>query len=143
MFVSYVLEAAKRFSTVLFCTQLVNHLTQKTNLKEEIFMQQRSNSSQSYLSKSVKAIIGSFTLIFLLFESVWAQDNGGGEALVGGAILLYLLLFAAIIGVYIWMLVWVNNDARSRGQSGCMPMLLVFIFGPIGLIIWLLMRPKN
>ena len=121
----------------------VSSRQKKLNTKEEITMRQRSISYQRCLLKMAQGILTSTVFIFLSFKSVFAQDGSGLGALFGGAILLYVLLFAVVIGVYIWMLVWVNNDAKQRGQSGCLPMALVFLFGPIGLIIWLLMRDSK
>ena len=49
----------------------------------------------------------------------------------------------------IWILIcficciWAANDASNRGKSGCLVFLLVFLTGPVGLIIWLLIRPNE
>jgi len=104
---------------------------------------QSSNLHLRWLPKMAGVMLSGILLSFLSFRSVLAQDGNGLGALFGGMILFYLLIFAVVIGVYIWMLVWVNNDAKQRGQSGCLPMALVFLFGPIGLIIWLLMRESK
>lgn len=96
--------------------------------------------------KFLQVIITGFALNILLFRPALAQEEeiiGGLLGLLGGSILLSLLAMAAVIAVYIWMMVWVNNDAKARGQSGCMPMVLILLFGPIGLIVWLLMRPQD
>lgn len=48
-----------------------------------------------------------------------------------------------------WLIVWVicgiwaASDAASRGKSGCLAFLLLLLGGPIGLIIWLLIRPEK
>jgi cbb3-type cytochrome oxidase subunit 3 len=47
----------------------------------------------------------------------------------------------------IWFLIvlicsiWAAIDASNREKSACLVFLLVFFLGPIGLIIWLLIRP--
>lgn len=49
----------------------------------------------------------------------------------------------------IWLLIglvasiWALSDASDRGKSGCLVFLLVFLGGPIGLIVWLLIRPEK
>ena len=51
--------------------------------------------------------------------------------------------------IIIWFLIgliasiWALSDASDRGKSGCLVFLLVFLGGPIGLIIWLLIRPEK
>lgn len=44
----------------------------------------------------------------------------------------------------IWLVcgIWAAMDASDRGQSGCLVFLLIFFLGPVGLIIWLLIRDK-
>ena len=47
-----------------------------------------------------------------------------------------------IIWFIIWIAcgLWAGIDASARGKSGCLVFLLIFFLGPIGLIIWLLIR---
>ncbi len=57
--------------------------------------------------------------------------------LLGGA------LCALIIGIWIIFLliaIWVYRDAESRGMSGVLWLILVLLFGLIGLIIYLVVR---
>ena len=50
---------------------------------------------------------------------------------------------------FIWFLIWLvcgiwgAVDASSREKSGCLVLLLILILGPVGLIIWLLIRPER
>lgn len=39
--------------------------------------------------------------------------------------------------------IWGADDASNRGKSGCLVFLLIFLLGPVGLIIWLLIRPEK
>lgn len=39
--------------------------------------------------------------------------------------------------------IWAAMDAVDRGKSGCLVFILVFLLGPIGLVIWLLIRPEK
>lgn len=47
-----------------------------------------------------------------------------------------------------WFLLWIicgawgASDASKRGKDGCLVFLLIFLLGPIGVIIWLLFRPE-
>ncbi len=58
---------------------------------------------------------------------------------------LELLLFVFVVSVvsffYFGSLLWVYTDAKSLGKSGCIPLLLVWFFWPISLVVWLLLRP--
>ncbi|MCB2288299.1 hypothetical protein LGK97_00780 [Clostridium sp. CS001] len=51
--------------------------------------------------------------------------------------------------IIIWFLIgliasiWALSDASDRGKSGCLVFILVFFGGPIGLVIWLLIRPEK
>jgi len=39
--------------------------------------------------------------------------------------------------------IWAYEDACERESAGCLVFLLVLFLGPIGLIIWLIIRPKK
>ncbi len=45
------------------------------------------------------------------------------------------------LGGIIWFLRWCLNDAEQRGRSKVLVFVLVFLFFPIGWIIWLMCRP--
>ena len=46
--------------------------------------------------------------------------------------------------VYAGSLAWVFADAENRGKSGCLVVLVVmFLFWPIGLVVWLVFRPNR
>lgn len=59
-------------------------------------------------------------------------------------------MFEFILGaiVFLWMFtgfifcILASIDASNRGKSGCFVFLLVFFLGPIGFIIWMIIRPK-
>ena len=50
-----------------------------------------------------------------------------------------------VIWLIIWVLVavWVYKDAESRGASGVLWLIIVILLGIIGLIIYLVVRPKH
>lgn len=55
-----------------------------------------------------------------------------------------LCITLPLLAVFIWSIVWAYNDAERRGKSGCLVALLVFLLTwPVGLIIWLLIRPED
>ncbi|MFO7676794.1 MAG: zinc ribbon domain-containing protein [Thermoplasmatota archaeon] len=43
--------------------------------------------------------------------------------------------------IWIILAIWVYKDAKKRGSSGALWLLIVLITGIIGLIIWLVVRP--
>jgi hypothetical protein len=54
---------------------------------------------------------------------------------------LFSLIYAI---VWIASIIWAYMDARNRDKSGCLVALLVIILPwPIGLIVWLLLRPER
>jgi len=58
------------------------------------------------------------------------------------------VLFLIIIGIgmlvfYVWTLAWVYDDAQKRKNMGCLVCILVFLAWPLGLLLWILLRPKN
>ncbi len=54
------------------------------------------------------------------------------------------ILFVIVsIGFYVWSLIWVASDAEARGKSALPVVLLVALLSwPLGLIAWLIFRPK-
>jgi len=77
------------------------------------------------------------------------NDNGNAAAASGAAGCLacsggLIVLMIAWIALVIALLVWVARDAKARGlDSSILWMLLVMGFGPIGLVIYLLARPRG
>jgi Na+/proline symporter len=68
------------------------------------------------------------------------------EDVVGSLIGLIIGLCVGIpfLVVYLYSVFWAYNDAEKRGKSGCLVALLVFLLSwPVGLIIWLLIRPQE
>jgi len=70
----------------------------------------------------------------------------GSGAPAANAILLILCLLGGIayLGVYIWSLIWLYNDAQRCGKNGCLLTLLIgLLLWPLGLLVWLLARPDR
>lgn len=58
--------------------------------------------------------------------------------------IIMLLVGLILLGLYLYSIVWSYNDAESRGKSGCLVALLVALLSwPIGLIVWVVLRPEN
>ncbi|MFQ5400289.1 MAG: hypothetical protein ACE5E7_11910 [Anaerolineae bacterium] len=46
--------------------------------------------------------------------------------------------------LFIWSVIWAYWDAERRGKPGCLVALLVLLMTwPVGLILWLLIRPSD
>ncbi len=64
------------------------------------------------------------------------QDEAGW-ALAG---LLCIILPILGIALWVWLLVWVYRDAKSRGMEAALWVLVVAVVGLLGLIIYLVVR---
>ncbi len=53
------------------------------------------------------------------------------------------LISAVFLLIWLAVLIWVYKDAKRRGKSGLLWFLVVLFLNIIGLIIWLIVRPKN
>ncbi len=53
-----------------------------------------------------------------------------------------LPIFIALLAAWAWSISWVIRDTRRRGQSGA-ALPIVLIFGPLGVLAWLAMRPNQ
>lgn len=64
-----------------------------------------------------------------------AEDLIGSTVCIGGA-LLFLIINIAI-------LIWVIRDAQARGSSAGAWVIIVLLFGVLGLLAYLVARPKG
>jgi len=67
-------------------------------------------------------------------------DDSAGMGLFSGA---YCLIMGVVFLINILILVWVYKDAKKRGASGALWVIVVLFTGIIGLIIWLVVRPPE
>ncbi|MCC9136923.1 hypothetical protein ACFSKU_05145 [Pontibacter silvestris] len=64
-----------------------------------------------------------------------------------GEVFLGLGIVGLIIGLiglllYIWSIIWAYNDAQKRRRPGILVAIMVaFLAWPIGLVLWLIIRP--
>jgi|SRR6476620_11030646 len=88
------------------------------------------------------------SLLILAAGNLLAQDSkssdaaGAAAGLIGGT----CGCIGGLIGLAIWifLVVWVYKDAKSRGMDNAVLLTIVTaITGLLGLLIYLLMRPKG
>ncbi len=90
-----------------------------------------------------------FAPLLFAATSLFAQDTdaspSGAEAagaLIGGTCGCIVMLVA--LGIWIALAIWVYKDAKSRGMDNAVLLTIVTVVtGILGLIIYLLMRPKG
>ena len=87
------------------------------------------------------------TLFPLLAMARQRSDDADGAAACGclGAAGIFMIIFAVVwIGLVIALLVWVAKDAKARGlDNSILWMVLVMFTSLLGLVIYLLSRPKG
>lgn len=61
-----------------------------------------------------------------------------------GAAVLAAVFVIAVVGLYVWSIVWAYGDAVARGKSGLLVALLVALLSwPGGWLAWLVFRPSR
>lgn len=71
------------------------------------------------------------------------MEESAGEFFLGLGIIGIILGLILLI-IYIWSIIWSYKDAERRGKPGWLVALIVaFLAWPLGLLIWLLVRPSN
>ena len=62
----------------------------------------------------------------------------------GNTVLITGICISALLMIlYIVSLVWVYKDAKKRGKTGCLWLLIVFFTWPFGLIAYFLLRDQE
>ncbi len=96
----------------------------------------------------MKRFLSTLPLLFLalnLFaqdEATPSTDGSAAAGLIGGTCGCIFMLVA--LGIWIALAVWVYKDAKSRGMDNAVLLTIVTVItGILGLIIYLLMRPKG
>ena len=73
-----------------------------------------------------------------------AATGAAGCAACGAMGMVALVIPLAIVALNVWLLIWVNRDAKARGMdNGVLWMVVVFFTSVIGLAIYLSQRPKG
>lgn len=63
------------------------------------------------------------------------EENWFALAMLAGSV--------GILSLYVWVVSWAIGDAQKRGQTGCLPMFLFYVFGPLAVVVWLGARPPK
>jgi membrane protease YdiL (CAAX protease family) len=63
------------------------------------------------------------------------------ESLLAGIGIAMCIVVIIIYVVFILIGIWVYKDAKKRGSSGALWLVIVLLTGIIGIIIWLVIRP--
>jgi len=58
-------------------------------------------------------------------------------------VVLTIALAIAFVFIYVGSIGWAYRDASGRGKSGCLVAFLVWFFWPIGLLVWIALRPET
>lgn len=89
------------------------------------------------LLSTVAGGVGLILLLGLLAPmTVLAQDGDGAVAALCIGFLIYMAINVAI-------LVWVVKDAQARGTSPGAWLIIVLLFGLLGLLAYMIARPKG
>ena len=94
-------------------------------------------------ARSFVAVVSALVLSTPL--AVWAEPGDAAGAAgcfaCGG---FFLMFWLGLLAVQIALLVWVAKDAKARGMdSAILWMLLVLFFPLLGLVVYILARPKG
>ena len=68
------------------------------------------------------------------------EESDGFSGFASGLVIATLAVGSII---HLIVLIWLYKDAERRGESGVLWLLVGLIAGIIGLIIWLIVRPKE
>jgi hypothetical protein len=61
-------------------------------------------------------------------------------ALLGGFILMIIILVIVVLVIFLLIAIWVYKDAKKRDMNAAVWLLIVLLTGPIGCIIYLVVR---
>lgn len=69
--------------------------------------------------------------------------QAGAEEAAAGLVFAVCAFFLVYLGLFIWSEVFLYRDAKARGESVALWVVLNFFFFPIAWLIWLFVRPKQ
>ena len=61
-------------------------------------------------------------------------------AIIGGLILIYVIVVLVACVIFLLITIWVYKDAKKRDMNAAVWLLIVLVTGPIGCIIYLVVR---
>jgi H+/Cl- antiporter ClcA len=71
-----------------------------------------------------------------LSAASWVSSDSSIFGILIGLIIVFFI-------ISILLAVWVYRDAEARGKNGALWLIILLLAGLIGLIIWLIVRPKE
>lgn len=89
------------------------------------------------LTLLVAGFIGNITVSAA--DEDWEKAWGAWWVFSGALCVIPILLFI----VWLFICVWVYRDAEKRGKNGALWLIICLLFGIIGLIIWVIVRPPE
>lgn len=102
------------------------------------------------LARKKRFSLASWTPLLSAALFLQVNDNNGGGAAVAGSACAGIGCFGAVVVmvgvlvVNVLILMWVKKDAEARGMENPLLWVIIVLFtGLIGLIIYLLVRPKG
>jgi len=73
-----------------------------------------------------------------------ADETSSDEEWLGGVFAgVFCLVWVVMFIIWIAIGIWMYKDAEKRGKSGALWLIIGLLFGIIGLIIWVLVRPPE
>jgi hypothetical protein len=97
-------------------------------------------SMNSLTIAAVSRVFAVYVPAYVIFRN----DDAAGGLAACGCVSAFFFIIIAIIALNIAILVWVAKDAKNRGMdSAVIWMILVLLTGIIGLILYILTRPKG
>jgi MFS family permease len=92
-------------------------------------------------------LIGGLAILICLgmMSTAMAADEDTSDDEWLGGLFAGAFCFAWIIMFIIWIAIgiWMYKDAEKRGKSGALWLIIGLLFGIIGLIVWLIVRPPE
>lgn len=97
------------------------------------------------MNRTLKIVAGGLGMLLLqsLFFPGLVFAQSGDDLAFGGSMVFLCGFGIAVIALNIYLLYWVYKDAEKRGASAGGWLIVVFLFGLLGLLIYLIARPKG
>lgn len=91
------------------------------------------------------AFLTALSSLFLVAPALAQTDSSdtAGAAVGIFMIICGLLVMVVFLAIYIWVAVWIFKDASKRDTSAALWVILWIFFSWVGLIIYLIVRPKE
>ncbi len=91
-------------------------------------------------AKALSVLALALLLLAAPLGTAFAQDDTTAT-LIGSVMYIFCCLVVLIVDIA--LAIWTKKDADKRGANGTLWAVLVFFFGLVALVIYLLTRPKQ